>query len=608
MAAQGEELPEDGASVRNLSLRELARRAAPMVRPHAAGFALGVLLLLVSVAAELAGPLVLRHLIDEDIGVGDGTRDESGDGSRDGIVRSALLYAALFVVGTAATYAQVVVVTKSGLAIVTRLKRSVFHHVLGLSMEFFDRNSPGRLLARVESDSERLLALFSDVAIAVLRTTVLLVGVVAVMFATEATVTLAVLCVALPVAAGTIAWFRRMRGLYRRVRTMVARITAFVSEYVQGVPVIQAFGYERRALARLEALNRDKLTTERRASFLEYSLWGVLHSIEVFAVLFLLYLASGRVLGVAMTVGTLVLFAEYTRRIFHPLTEFAEQLGGIQRAFASADRVFSVLDTPTRTPDPAGAAAEVPQRWREVTFENVSFVYDGGAKAVDGVSFRIRRGERVALVGLSGGGKTTLTNLLLRFYDPPGGRIAVDGTDLRAFPQRAWRARIGLVLQDIHLFPGTVGENLRALGDDVDEAAIVRAARTVGADEVVARLPRGLDEPLTEGGANLSMGERQLLGFARALVHDPELLVLDEATSSVDPGTERRLQASMDRLLAGRTSLVIAHRLATVVGADRILVMHGGRLVEEGTHAELYARRGIYRDLFDLQFAGGAVA
>ncbi|MCE9636441.1 MAG: ABC transporter ATP-binding protein/permease [Planctomycetes bacterium] len=599
--------PDDGARVRNLTLRELVARGVPLVRPHAGAFGLGVLLLLVSVTADLAGPLVLKHLIDTDIGLA--VADGGTGGSRSGIVRSAALYAGLFLVGTLANYLQVVVLTKMGLSIVTRLKREVFHHVLGLSMEFFDRNSPGRLLARVESDSERLQALFSDVAVSVLRTLVLLVGALAVMFSTDWRVTLAVVCVALPVAIGTVAWFRWMRGLYKNVRAMVARITAYVSEYVQGVPVIQAFGYERRALDRLGALNRDKMTTERRAQFYEYGLWGFLNSIEVFAVLFLLCLASGRLLGLAMTVGTLVLFVEYTRRIFRPLAEFSEQLGGIQRAFASADRVFSVLDTPSRTPDPKpSAAAELPATWNEVAFEDVSFVYDGGARAVDGVTFRIRRGERVALVGLSGGGKTTLTNLLLRFYDPTSGRITVDGRDLRAFPQRAWRARIGLVLQDIHLFPGTVGENLRALADDVDDRDILRAARTVGADEVIARLPKGLDEPLTEGGANLSMGERQLLSFARALVHDPDLLVLDEATSSVDPGTERRLQASMDRLLAGRTSLVIAHRLATVVSADRILVMHGGRLVEEGSHAELHAKGGIYRDLFDLQFKSGAVA
>ena len=208
----------------------------------------------------------------------------------------------------------------------------------------------------------------------------------------------------------------------------------------------------------------------------------------------------------------------------------------------------------------------------------------------------------MALVGLSGGGKSTITNLLLRFYEPTGGRIMLDGVDIRVYQQHAWRARIGLVQQDIHLFPGTVADNLRALVDEIGDDALERAARTVGADQVIARLPRGYDEPLTEGGSNLSMGERQLLSFARALVNDPDLLILDEATSSVDPGTERRLQQSMDLMLSGRTALVIAHRLATVVAADRILVVHGGHIVEAGAHDELYAQRGVYRDLFDLQF------
>jgi ABC-type multidrug transport system fused ATPase/permease subunit len=214
----------------------------------------------------------------------------------------------------------------------------------------------------------------------------------------------------------------------------------------------------------------------------------------------------------------------------------------------------------------------------------------------------------MALVGLSGGGKSTITSLLLRFYEATDGRVTLDGVDIRAYRQNAWRRRIGLVQQDIHLFPGTVADNLRALVDEIGQEALERAARTVGADQVIARLPLGYDEPLTEGGTNLSMGERQLLSFARALVNDPDLLILDEATSSVDPGTERRLQQSMNRMLAGRTALVIAHRLATVVAADRILVVHGGRIVEAGTHSELYARRGVYRDLFDLQFPEAASA
>ena len=570
----------------------MVRRVLPFFRPHVATLAAGLALLVVSVAAELSGPLVLRHLIDTDIA----TR------SRDAVLRSAEIYAALFVVGTVANYTQVVMLTAMGLAIVTRLKEMTFAHLMGLSIAYFDANPPGRLMARVESDTERLQALFSDVAIAVLRTIVLLGGALTVMFASSWQVTLGIVCCAAPLAVGTVYYFRWMRGYYRRIRTMVARISGFVSEYVLGVPILQVYGYEAEARTRLATLNEDKLRVEGTAALFENGFWGVLGAVEVMAVILVLYLGSGRLSGVTMTVGTLILFAEYTRRVFWPLAMFSEQLGFIQRAFASADRVFGVLDTPSRTPDRDDAADVVPDDWREIAFDNVSFVYDGGTRALDHVSFRIGRGETVALVGLSGGGKSTITNLLLRFYEPTEGRITLDSVDIRAYRQKAWRACIGLVQQDIHLFPGTVADNLRALVDEIDQDALARAAATVGADQVIARLPLEYDEPLTEGGANLSMGERQLLSFARAVVHDPDVLILDEATSSVDPGTERRLQASMAHMLSGRTALVIAHRLATVVAANRIIVVHGGRIVQSGTHDDLYAQPGVYRDLFDLQF------
>ncbi len=591
--AQGED-----QSVRHLSARELARRLFPLVRPHLRTFAGGLGLLLLSVTAELAGPLVLRHLIDADIA----SRDRAG------ILRSAAVYAALFLVGTAANWVQVAVLTRMGLAIVTRLKETVFRHLLGLSMAYFDHHPPGRLLARVESDTERLQALFSDVAIAVLRTAILLVGALTVMALTNWRVTLGIVAFAVPVALGTTYYFRRMRHRYRRVRALVGRISGFLSEYVLGVPVLQAYGYEAEAERRLAALNDEKLRTERVTVVMENAFWGVLAAVEVGAVVLVLVLGSGHLAGTVMSVGSLILFAEYARRVFWPLAMFSEQLGFIQRAFAAADRVFGVLDTPSQTPDRPDALDTVPAGWRELAFDDVSFVYDGGTRALDHVSFRVTRGELVAIVGLSGGGKSTMASLLMRFYEPTEGAVTLDGVDIRAFAQRAWRARIGFVQQDIHLFPGTVRDNLRALVDDVDQDAVEHAARTVGADAVIARLPRGYDEPLNEGGTNLSMGERQILSYARALVRDPDLLILDEATSSVDPGTERRLQESMRHMLAGRTALVIAHRLATVVSATRILVIHKGRLAEEGTHAELYARGGVYRDLFDLQFRGEMTA
>ena len=591
-----DELQEDERRVRHLPFRELVRRVLPLFRPHVGALVAGFALLAISVGAELAGPLVLRHLIDVDI----------AGRSRAGILRSVLIYAALFLAGTAANYAQVAMLTRMGLGIVTDLKESIFHHLMGLSMAYFDHNTPGRLMSRVESDSERLQALFSDVAVAVVRTTILLGGALTVMAISSWQVTLAIVAFALPIAIGAVFYFRWLRAAYRRIRALVARMTGFVSEYTVGVPILQMYGYEAEALRRMDAISDEKRLLEGRTATLENVFWGGLSAVEVLAIILLLYLGSGRWFGVTMTVGTLILFVEYTRRVFAPLAIFSEQLGFIQRAFASADRLFAVLDTPSRTPDRADAATVLPENWREIAFDDVSFVYDGGTRALDHVSFTIRRGETVALVGLSGGGKSTVTSLLMRFYEPSEGCIALDGVDIRAFGQKAWRARIGLVLQDIHLFPGTVADNLRALEDGPDQAALERAARRVGADQIIDRLPRGYDELLAEGGSNLSMGERQILSFARALVHDPDLLVLDEATSSVDPGTERKLQDSMRRMLSGRTALVIAHRLATVVSADRIIVMHKGRIVEEGAHKELYARGGVYRDLFDLQFQHAA--
>jgi ATP-binding cassette, subfamily B, multidrug efflux pump len=302
-----------------------------------------------------------------------------------------------------------------------------------------------------------------------------------------------------------------------------------------------------------------------------------------------------------------VLFVEYTRRLFFPLLMFAEQIQFLQRAFASADRVFGILSTESTVADALGTVDHLPRDWKTLSFDRVTFDYAEGSRALEEVSFTVRRGETVALAGPSGGGKTTVTSLLLRFYEPTSGAILLDGVDIRRFSLRAWREAIGLVLQDIHLFPGTIGDNLRVFADGIPDERLAGAVRSLGAEEILSRLPQGLSTDLAEGGQNLSMGERQLVSFARALVRDPQILVLDEATSSVDPGTERKLQESVERLRRGRTSLVVAHRLSTITAADRILVLQRGHLVEEGTHRELYEQDGIYRGLFDLQFEAGEV-
>jgi len=589
---------DDEPQVRHFTLRQMLRRVAPLFRPHVWELVLATVMLFVVVAAELGGPLLVRHVLDRDI--------PSGDGK--GIIIRAVSYAVLFAVGMGVAYLQVVLMAKVGLRIITELRQRVFAHVLSLSLAHFDKNPPGRLMARVESDVERLLVLFSEVALAVFRNGVLVLGTFTVMLLTNARVTITVLALMTPVIVATYFFLRYIRRGFRTVRRLYARISSFLAEYVQGIPILQIYGYTEKAQLDLMRLNKDKFTKEVRLSYVEYGFWGLFASMEIAAVMLIIYVSAPEVMGAAMTIGTLVLFIEYTRRLFFPLLMFSEQLNFIQRAFASADRVFDLLETPSRTHDRPDAAAHVPEGWKELAFEDVSFVYDGGIEALREVSFRVKRGEKVALVGLSGGGKSTATNLLLRYYDPTRGRITLDGVDICDYQQKIWRKMIGLVLQDIHLFPGTLGDNLRVLRDEIPQEALDRAVRIVHAEEMIRRLPKGYDTELSEGGANLSMGERQLLCFARAIVEDPDVLILDEATSSVDPVTERRIQESLERLMAGRTSLIVAHRLATITKVDRILVLHQGRLVEEGTHDELYAKKGIYRDLFDLQYAAQAAS
>ena len=593
-----EDIEEDEQHVRRIPLRVMLRRILPLFKPHRRTLAGAFALLLVTVAAELGGPLIIRHVLDTDIPAKDGT----------GVLIRGLMYAALYAVGMWVAYIQVVMVSRVGLEIITELRQQVFSHLMGLSLAYFDKNPPGKLMARVEADVERLRSLFSDFAIALFRNVVLLAGTLGVMFAVDVKVTLSIVVLMSPIVIGTYFFLRYIRRAFHTVRKLYARISTFLAEYVQGIPVLQIFGYTEKAQMDLAKLNRDKYSKEIRVYFRQYAFWGAFASAEIAAVMVIIWIGARSVFGVAMTVGTLVLFIEYTRRLFFPLVMFSEQLNFLQRAFASADRVFGILDTASRTADRPDAIRDIPREWDSIAFEDVTFEYDGGAKALDGVSFDVPRGQKVALVGLSGGGKTTITSLLLRFYEPTRGRITIDGNDIRRYQQKEWRKKIGLVLQDIHLFPGSLEDNLRVLRDDIPREAMDRALRVVQAEAMVQRLPDGYATELSEGGSNLSMGERQLLCFARAIVDDPDILILDEATSSVDPATERRLQDSLDHLLEGRTSLIVAHRLSTIKTVDRILVMHEGRLVEEGSHDELYAAGGVYRDLFDLQFAAQEAA
>ncbi len=589
---------DDERTARKSSLRELWRGLRPFAAPHAWSFVLGALLLLAGVAGELSGPLILRRIIDvaipaRSVGL---------------TVAMAGLFALVFATTMTLFYLQVIVMARLGLRIVRDLKRSVFEHMLTLSQSFFDRTPSGRLMARVESDSERVRMLFSEVSMAILRSVTLMAGTIGIMAATDLRITGSVMLLVVPVAATTIPVLRLMRRLWAQVRSSYSRISGLVAEYVRAVPVLQVFAATAVAASKLADEGRKFLGLEVRASIWEYGFWSFLGSCEVAAVAVILTAGRGGVLAGTLTVGSVVLFIEYTRRLFMPIVMFSETLNQVQRALASADRIFSILSTRTLTPDGDLGEDGFPDDWREIRFEDVWFRYDEESDwALRGVSFSVPRGGMVALVGASGGGKSTLVGLLMRFHEPSRGRITIGGVDIRSFRLETWRRRLGLVLQNVSLFSGTLSENLTVFDERIGTEDQLAALRTIEAEDLLERIPEGLSGEISEGGLNLSMGERQLINFARAVLHRPEVLVLDEATSSVDPGTERRIQRAMDRVLSGRTALVVAHRLATVRNADEIVVIQAGQVAETGTHAELLERGGIYAGLCRLQLVPEAV-
>lgn len=554
-----------------------------------------MLLLALITAAQLTGPLLLRHLVDVDLRNGD----------MRGLVISGVAYALVMGGGAWLAYLQSISLFNLGIRIVTDLKSRLFAHVLKLGLDFHEQHSPGKLISRVESDTETLKELFGDVAVNLLRNGLLFFGILGLLLYTDFKIAIWITLLMPLLFAATFAYMGYMRKYWRQARTQNAQVVGYVTEYVQGVEVIQQYNYVPRARQRMHKVNLGKYRIDIRTQVTDYGFWSLFIFSEPLAVMIVLGVAGLKIAAGTMTIGTLMMFFDYIRRMFQPIQQLSEQLNFIQRGMISVERVFSILETEPNVQDGPADAGEL-RFEREIRFESVWFAYEGENWVLRDVSFALRKGEKVAVVGASGGGKSTTVNLLLRFYDPQRGRITVDGRDIRDFPVQAWRGLIGLVLQDIFLFPGSVADNLRVFDDSIHLEHIQRVAAVAHADRVVEKLPGKYEGQLSERGANLSVGERQLISFARALAYDPPLLVLDEATSSVDPVTERTVQDALDHLLEGRTSLIVAHRLSTILNADQILVVHNGELVEMGNHAELLAQAGVYAKLFRLQFPAAA--
>lgn len=574
----------------NLLDRQMLARLLHFVRPHLRLLLYSLVLLPVVAALDLMQPMLVKQAIDVGIGHKDlGSLDR---------------YALLFLLAMAGTHLcgffQTYFMSLAGQRATHDLRNAAFRHLLSLSSSYFDRQPVGRLVTRVTADVDALNELFAAGLVSLLSDALTLLGIVGILLYLNWQ--LALVCLAsAPLLALSAEVFRRLlRGSFREGRRQLAAMNAFLNEHVAGMPVVQSFRREAAASDQFDRLNEGYRASTFRAAAYDACLYAWVEALSAYVVAILLWFAAGRIAGGALTFGALVAFYKYVDRFFVPLRDLSAKYAVMQSAFAAAERLFGLLDTAQEVKDPPASRPVAPFS-REIEFRDVSFSYTGRERAVSQVRCTIRKGQKIAIVGHTGSGKSTLARLLTRQYDVSEGGVLIDGVDIREVPQRRHRRRFAFVLQDVHLFAGTIAYNL-SLGDpEITEERIHAALSAVQAADLVQG-KGGLAARVEERGANFSQGERQLLSFARALVRDPEILVLDEATASVDSGTEARLQAALDVLLHGRTALIIAHRLSTVRRCDEILVMHKGHLHERGTHEELLARGGLYAKLCQLQF------
>jgi len=581
------DLAEEETKPRGRALDYL-RRLWPFFSPYRGRIVAAGILLLVASGLGLIGPILFRRAIDVNLSQGD----------LKGLALTSLGYLLTQVAIIFATYFQMVWLAYVGERGAANLKERLFAHILKLPMRFFDQMPSGKLISRVESDTEALKMLFTRTSVMMMQSLLMVVGMGVVMAVIDGRLFLLVAALLPPFVVAFWLFQKKVRPIYIGVRRTVADINNLILETLKGLPVVQVFCQEPRFAQKMDDLNRLKFQQELRAQWLWYLVWFLVDFGEVAGIVLVLSVGGVWALKGGLTIGTLVLFVSYISRLFAPVRAISDQINMLQRALASAERTIEILDQEV---EPEGRVKDIRHLKEGLVFHEVSFAYDEEF-VLKGVNLKIHKGEKVALVGETGGGKTSIVNLLLKFYAPQRGKITFDGIDLSEIDQQALRRSIGFVPQEVVVFPGTVMDNLRMFDDTIPAEQVKRAAARVGIDAVIKRFPDGYDTVLAEGGVNFSLGERQLLAFARALVRNPELLILDEATSSVDPQTEALIQEGLRELLAGRTAIIVAHRLVTVQMADRIVVVHRGQIAEEGRHEELLARGGVYSRLYRLQF------
>ena len=569
----------------------LMRRLLGYLRPHRHSVVLALAAIVGHSMMQLTYPYLTKVAIDQHILTGDLT----------GLNQIVLLFLAILLASFLLEYLETYTMQMMGQRIMYDLRTQIYSHLQALDVQFYDRNPVGRLMTRVTTDVDALNDLFASGVIAVFRDVFTLLGIMVILLVMDWRLALVAFSV-LPLIAAVTQWFRKhARESYRRVRGWIARINSTLQESITGMTTIQLFRQEQRSFDKFEDLNKSHRDANVDSIFYYATFYPAVNVLGALATALIIWFGGGWTLENTLTLGSLVAFLQYSARFFRPISDLSEKFNILQSAMASSERVFGLLDTPVGITNPVTTPEVAKDQRGRIAFDHVWFAYRDEDVLRD-VSFSIDPGERVGIVGATGSGKTTLINLLLRFYDVGRGSVSVDGVDVRRLPLSTLRRRFGLVLQDGYLFSGTIRDNVAMGQDHLDDDTILTMARHVHADRVIARSTDGLDSRVVERGATLSTGEKQLLSFARALAYEPEILILDEATSNVDTDTEFLIQDGLRTLMKGRTTIAIAHRLSTVQDMDRVLVFHRGELRESGSHQELLALRGIYYRLYQLQY------
>jgi ATP-binding cassette, subfamily B, multidrug efflux pump len=584
----------------------LMRRLLRYMAPYKWWVVLALGLVAIVTPLELAPPLLFKNAIDRYfVPAMKGLVNESQ--AWRGVLVISAIYFLILLFDFLAQYAQIRIMQRVGQQTMYDMRGGIFAHLQRLPMSYFDRNPVGRLVTRVTTDVDALNDLFAAGVVTMINDLFLLVVMAVVLFWIDVRLALATLAVLPGILIVTFVFRHYVREANRKIRTAIARINSFLQEYISGMHVVQLFNRERKAMTEFETRNRDNMLAWRDA-ILAYALFYPAVEFLSFATIALIFWTGGvRILGGTLSLGVLTAFTMYAQRFFRPIQDLSEKFNILQSAMAASERIFKVLDEPV-TIESCTDAKRLTAARGEIEFRNVWFSYRNVAEPADedwvlrDVSFRISPGQTFAIVGHTGAGKTTLISLLLRFYDIQRGKILLDGVDIRLLDLQDLRRHFGIVLQDPFLFTGTIESNIRLGTPGITRDDVERAIDKIGLGDFVRSLPEGIDTSVNERGSTLSVGQRQLINFARALAHNPRFLILDEATSSVDTKTELLIREALDKLLTGRTALVIAHRLSTIQYADRILVFHKGRLREQGAHQELLAQRGIYYRLYQLQY------